>query len=55
VFCDVLSRHLPIGWTFGLPNTAYSTIDGQTFDVTGIPPDFLVPVFVDSDLEAGHG
>jgi Peptidase family S41/Tricorn protease C1 domain len=52
VFCDVLSRRLPNGWTFGLPNAVYSTIDGKTFDVTGIPPDIPVPVFADADLEA---
>lgn len=52
VFCDVLSRHLPNGWTFGLPNAVFSTSDGRSFDVTGIPPDIAVPVFAESDVAA---
>ena len=52
VFCDVLDRHLPNGWTFGLPNAIYRTGDGTAFDVTGIPPDIEVPVFKDSDIQA---
>lgn len=52
VFCDVLSRRLPNGWTFGLPNAAYVTNDGKTFDVTGIPPDIFRPVFTEADIAA---
>jgi C-terminal processing protease CtpA/Prc len=52
VFCDVLDRHLPNGWTFGLPNAVYRTQEGRAFDVTGIPPDVEVPVFVDIDVVA---
>ena len=50
VFCDVLDRHLPNGWTFGLPNAVYRTEKGETFDVTGIPPDVEVPVFAKTDV-----
>ena len=53
VFCDVLDRHLPNGWTFGLPNAIYRTPEGITFDVQGIPPDIAVPVFADADVAAG--
>ncbi len=53
VFCDVLDRHLPNGWTFGLPNAIYRTPDGVAFDVQGIPPDIAMPVFADADVAAG--
>ena len=54
VFCDVLGRHLPNGWNFGLPNAVYRTPDGAAFDVLGIPPDIPVPVFRDDDIAAGR-
>lgn len=54
VFCDVLSRRLPNGWSFGLPNAEYATADGRTFDVTGIPPDIPVSVFGNADLKSGN-
>lgn len=54
VFCDVLSRHLPNGWNFGLPNAVYRTQEGSAFDVLGIPPDIPVPVFRDDDIAAGR-
>jgi C-terminal processing protease CtpA/Prc len=54
VFCDVLDRHLPNGWTFGLPNAVYRTANGTAFDVTGIPPDIDVPLFSEGDLAAGR-
>ena len=53
VFCDVLDRHLPNGWTFGLPNAVYRTPEGIAFDVRGIPPDVEVPVFADVNVAAG--
>jgi hypothetical protein len=52
VFCDVLGRHLPNGWSFGLPNAVYRN-QAKGFDVTGIPPDIEVPVFADIDVAAG--
>ncbi len=54
VFCDVLDRHLPNGWTFGLPNAVYLTAEGIAFDVRGIPPEIEVPVFADTDVAAGR-
>lgn len=53
VFCDILDRHLPNGWRFGLPNAVYRTPEGKAFDVTGIPPDIQIPVFADGDVRAG--
>lgn len=53
VFSDVLSRQLPNGWRFGLPNEIYRTADGTIFDLVGIPPDIEVPVFADADVAAG--
>ena len=52
VFCDILDRHLPNGWTFGLPNAVYRTAKGEAFDATGIPPDIEIPVFTDADVAA---
>jgi C-terminal processing protease CtpA/Prc len=54
VFCDVWDRHLPNGWTFGLPNAVYRTAERKAFDVEGIPADIGVPVFADEDMAAGR-
>ena len=54
VFSDVLGRHLPNGWRFGLPNEVFRTPEGTAFDGTGIPPDITVPVFADEDVAAGR-
>jgi len=54
VFSDVLSRKLPNGWKFGLPNEVFRTPQGTTFDGPGIPPDIAVPVFADGDVAAGR-
>jgi hypothetical protein len=53
VFSDVLSRRLPNGWRFCLPNEVFRTPQGTTFDGPGIPPDAVVPVFADEDVAAG--
>jgi hypothetical protein len=53
VFSDVLSRRLPNGWRFGLPNEVFRTPQGTTFDGLGIPPDATVLVFADEDVTAG--
>ena len=53
VFSDVLSRRLPNGWRFGLPNERFVT-DGRSYDGPGIAPDSLVPVFAPADLAAGR-
>ena len=29
VFCDLLERHLPNGWTFELPNAVYRSSNGK--------------------------
>ena len=54
VFSDVLERRLPNGWRFGLPNERYLTKEGIAYDVVGVPPDNLVPVFPKDDLERGR-
>jgi hypothetical protein len=53
VFSDVLSRRLPNGWIFGLPNERFVT-DGKSYDGPGIAPDVLVPVFPRADVGAGR-
>jgi hypothetical protein len=53
VFSDILVRHLPNGWRFGLPNEIYLTEDGKSFDARGVPPDIEVPVFSAEDLANG--
>jgi len=52
VFSDVLTRHLPNGWSFGLPNEIFVS-QGKAFDGEGIPPDIRIPVFSQSDLDSG--
>jgi hypothetical protein len=54
VFSDVLERHLPNGWVFGLPNELFLTAQGTSFDGTGVPPTIAVPTFVKADLDAGR-
>lgn len=53
VFSDVLSRSLPNGWRFGLPNERFLTVDGRSFDGPGVSPDVETSVFNSSDLESG--
>jgi hypothetical protein len=50
VFSDILSRRLPNGWRFGLPNEVFRTAKGTTFDGAGIPPDIDIPVFANADI-----
>lgn len=54
VFSDVLTRQLPNGWHFGLPNQIYLTEDGKAFDGSGVPPTISVPVFPREDLQNKH-
>lgn len=54
VFSDVLNRHLPNGWTFGVPNEIYLTKGGRAYDLVGVPPDKRVPVFRRADLQRGR-
>jgi hypothetical protein len=51
VYSDVLSRHLPNGWRFGMPNEVFLTEDGKHFEATGVPPEVRVPVFPREDFE----
>ncbi len=53
VFSDVLTRKLPNGWTFGLPNEIYLTQDGRAFDGPGLLPDVTTDVFSNADLSQG--
>lgn len=54
VYSDVLVRHLPNGWVFGLPNEVFLNERGKHFEATGVPPDIRIPVFPKADLEAGR-
>ncbi|MEV0407132.1 S41 family peptidase [Actinoallomurus sp. NPDC050550] len=54
VFSDILDRHLPNGWAFGLPDEEFLTRTGTTFDGAGIPPDVRTPVFTDEELAKGR-
>lgn len=49
----MLSRTLPNGWSFGLPNERFLTEDGLSFDGIGVPADIEVPVFTLEDRTAG--
>lgn len=50
VFSDILERHLPNGWLFGLPDEEFLTRTGRTFDGTGIPPRIRTPVFTAAEV-----
>lgn len=52
VFSDVLIRHLPNGWRFGVPNEIYLNKNGQAYDIKGVPPDVPITLFTAADLEA---
>lgn len=54
VFSDVLNRHLPNGWRFGLPNEVYFDAEGHSFDGAGIPPEDRVPFFSQKDVREGR-
>ena len=53
-FSDVAERHLPNGWTFGLPNELFLNERGTSFDDSGIPPTIAVPTLRTADLTAGR-
>jgi len=54
VFSDILSRTLPNGWRFHLPNEIYLTAEGRAFDGTGVSPDIRVSFFSGADLQNGR-
>ncbi len=39
---DVLYKRLPNGWVYHLSNEIYETMDGQLFEVSGIPPNHFI-------------
>jgi len=49
---DVLNRHLPNGWEFGLSNEIYYTHGKQIYEKVGLPPDIEVHLNAD-DFKAG--
>ncbi|GAA1991202.1 S41 family peptidase [Catenulispora subtropica] len=54
VFSDILTRRLPNGWVFGLPNEEYLTPSGSTYDIAGIPPDIRVPTLTPEQFTEGR-
>ena len=51
VLSDGFCRCLPNGWELELSNEAYRSIDGELFEVVGIPPDIKAPMLLRSDLK----
>ena len=54
VFSDVLSRRLPNGWRFRLPNEIYFASDGKSFDGLGVPPEIHMAIFSKDDFKRGR-
>tara|TARA_R110001606_G_scaffold314158_1_gene460817 strand:- start:439 stop:1866 length:1428 start_codon:yes stop_codon:yes gene_type:complete len=40
VFSDILHKKLPNGWTYGLSNMVYQSMDGISYEEIGITPDY---------------
>ena len=40
VFSDILHKKLPNGWTYGLSNMIYETLNGVSYEEIGITPDY---------------
>jgi hypothetical protein len=40
VFSDILHKKLPNGWTYGLSNMIYESLDGISYEKIGITPDY---------------
>jgi hypothetical protein len=40
VFSDILHKKLPNGWTYGLSNMIYESLDGVSYEEIGITPDY---------------
>lgn len=55
ILSDNLYKQLPNGWELSLSNEIYETLDGQSFEGCGIPPDVRVPTFDDNDVPAMLG
>jgi C-terminal processing protease CtpA/Prc len=54
VFSDQLTRRLPNGFRFALPNEVFLTEDGKVFEGEGIPPHVEVPAFSKVDFKNGR-
>ncbi|MFK7812396.1 MAG: S41 family peptidase [Maribacter sp.] len=42
VFSDILRKKLPNGWTYGLSNMIYQSMDGVSYEEIGITPDYKI-------------
>ena len=40
IFSDILRKKLPNGWTYGLSNMVYETMNGVSYENIGIEPDY---------------
>jgi hypothetical protein len=40
VFSDILHKKLPNGWTYGLSNMVYESLEGVSYEEIGIKPDY---------------
>lgn len=54
VFSDVLSRRLPNGWRFRLPNEIYFASDGRSYDGLGVPPEIRIAIYSKDDFKRGR-
>lgn len=48
VFSDVLHKKLPNGWTYGLSNMVYESIEGISYEKIGMKPDYQLNYPVNS-------
>lgn len=55
ILSDILLRTLPNGWSVGLSNEYYRTMEGDLFEHVGIPPHVSIehPLFLHEDRAAG--
>lgn len=42
IFSDILHKKLPNGWTYGLSNLVYESMQGKSYENIGIPPDVTI-------------
>jgi hypothetical protein len=42
VFSDILNKKLPNGWTYGLSNMIYESLDGVSYEEIGMTPDYKI-------------
>ncbi len=50
VLSDSLVRALPNGWVFSQSNESYESLEGEQYEVVGVPPDVEVPVDAELDF-----